>query len=207
MPEKNTTQNRRKYQTRQNILDTAHSMIVERGIEGLSIRAIAEAIDYSPAALYRYFNSKDQLVDAVRSQCFERLNNAIFERIQNAHNASQQLLLGGMAYINFASKHPVDYRLMFHLEPSSATQAENQQAAMRALLHIVRYGIESGEFATDAAYDETAIVYHCWGTVHGLAMLQSTVMRDEQATIMARTESILRRVIQGFRTDHSNSRN
>jgi len=39
---------------------------------------------------------------------------------------------------------------------------------------------------------------HCWGTVHGLAMLQTTVMLDEQARMAEVTETILRRVIAGF---------
>ena len=188
---------RRKTRTRQDIIDTTHAMIVERGIEGISIRAVADQIDYSPAALYRYFASKDELVDAVRARCFERLNAAIFERIQAAAGPAEQLLLGGLTYIDYARQHPIDYPLMFHLGPSPATQAENQKTAMRALLTIVRFGLEAGIFATHDDYDETAIVYHCWATVHGLAMLQTTVMKDEP-TITAVTEPILRKIIAGF---------
>ncbi|MBK8024209.1 MAG: TetR/AcrR family transcriptional regulator [Chloroflexi bacterium] len=189
---------RRRTRTRQDIIDATHEMIVTGGVEGLSIRAIAEQIDYSPAALYRYFGSKDELIDAVRAQCFERLNAALMVRLMGAGSIADQVLAAGLAYLEFARDYPTDYHLMFHLEPSASTQAENQQQAMQALLFMVRTGIESGAFVTSADYDETAIAYHCWSTVHGLAMLRTTVMRDEQAVFDRVSEVILRKVIDSF---------
>lgn len=185
-------------------IDTTHALIVDRGIAGLSIRAVAEEINYSPAALYRYFDSKEALVDAVRGQCFERLNTALMEAMQQVvltqadAGAAEQLFAAGLAYIHYARQHPADYHLMFQLNPSTATQAANRQVAMSALLYIVRYGIERGDFVTRPDYGEDAIIYQCWATVHGLAMLQAAVMQDEQAGITAVTEPILRQVIAGF---------
>lgn len=173
-------------------------MIVAHGVEGLSIRAVADQIDYSPPALYRYFASKEDLVDAVRAQCFERLNAYLFQSIEKATNPPDQLFAGGMAYIAYACQYPADYHLMFQLAPSAATQAANHQTAMQALLYLVRSGILSGDFVVSDDYGEASIVYHCWATVHGLAMLQNTVMHDEQSHISALTESILRKVIAGF---------
>lgn len=191
---------RRKHKTRQDIIDTTHAIIVAHGIEGVSIRAVADRIDYSPAALYRYFISKDELVDAVRAQCFDRLNTEIMSRIQESTDPAEQLLLGGMTYVEYARQNPADYLLMFRLDPSPSTQAENREMAMRALLFLLRNGIEMGAFHPRPDYDETAILYHCWGVVHGLAMLESTAMPDEQATIAAITPAILRSVINGFST-------
>ncbi len=189
---------RRKTKTRQDIINTAYDMIIEHGLDAVSLRAVAERLDYSPAALYRYFSSKDELVDAVRIKCFEQLNAAIFQRLHGVSSPARMLLVGGLAYIAFAREHPVKYHLLFHTGPSPSTQAENQKLAMRSLLYIVRHGIEMGVFATDANYTEDALVLHCWGTVHGLAMLQTTVMLDEQARMAEVTETILRRVIAGF---------
>lgn len=189
---------RRKTRTRQEFINTAYDLIIERGLEAVSLRAVADQLDYSPAALYRYFSSKDELVDAVRARCFERLNAAIFQRLHGVSSPARMLLVGAMTYIHFAREHPVEYHLMFHLGASASTQAENQKLAMRSLLYIVRHGIEMGVFATDANYTEDAIVLHCWSTVHGLAMLQTTVVGDEQARMIRVTETILERVIAGF---------
>lgn len=189
---------RRRNKTRQDILDAAHAMIVERGVEGLSLRAVSDQLDYSPAALYRHYGSKDELVDAIRAQCFERLNTAIFQRVASANGAVEQLLAGGLAYIDFARQYPIDFHLMFHFAPSASTQAENRQTAMRALLFLVRGGIESGEFVTAETYNEDAITLHCWATVHGIAILQTTVARDEPGATVTTIETILRKVIAGF---------
>lgn len=189
---------RRKAKTRQDILDAAYAMIIERGVEGLSIRAIADEIDYSPTALYRYFESKDALVDAVRGQCFERLNQALFTALQAPTTPTEQLLAAGLTYISYAHQHPTDYHLMFFLPPSASTQDDNRAVAMAALLHLVRYGIETGVIIPRPDFGEWAITYQCWATVHGLAMLQTTVMQDDQPTIAEVAEPILRQVILGF---------
>ncbi len=55
-------QARRQAQTRQNIMTNARRMIVEQGTHFLSIRALADRIDYTPVALYKYFSSKDELI-------------------------------------------------------------------------------------------------------------------------------------------------
>ncbi len=189
---------RRKTRTRQDIINTAYDLIIQHGLEAVSLRAVADHMDYSPAALYRYFSSKDELVDAVRAKCFENLNAAIFQRLHGVSSPARMLLIGGMTYIHFAREHPVEYHLMFHLGPSPSTQAENQKLAMRSLLYIIRHGIELGIFATDVNYTEDAIVLHCWSTVHGLAMLQTTVMGEEQERLLLVTETILGRVIASF---------
>lgn len=189
---------RRKTKTRQDIIDTAHTMIIERGVDGLSLRAVAQQIDYSPAALYRYFGSKEALIDAVRAQCFERLNAAIFANLQTATNPAEQLLIGGMTYIAYARHNPVDYHLMFYLDSSPATQGDNQRVAMTSLLYIVRFGLETGFFVTTDSYGEEAIVFHCWATVHGLAMIQATVLKDDPSAVANASEAILRKVIASF---------
>jgi AcrR family transcriptional regulator len=189
---------RRKSKTRQEIIDTAHLMIVEHGLDQLSLRALADEIDYSPAALYRYFGSKNDLLDAVREQCFEHLNAYILPRVQSAVTAAEQLYEGGLAYITYAAQYPADYHLMFHLEPSQVTRAENRDNTMQALLAIIEYGVATGEFKPREGYPARTIAYHCWITVHGLAMLQTTILQDEIEHVQAMSRQILRAVIRGF---------
>jgi AcrR family transcriptional regulator len=190
---------RRRLRTRQEIIEATHAMLTEQGLEALSIRAVADEINYSPAALYRYFEGKDELIDAVRADCFERLNVTILAAVGSASNSAEALLAGGLAYLAYAREHPVDYHLMFQLGPSAATQAENHHQSMRALLTIIRQGVATGEFVVREGYTEEAIAYHCWATVHGMAMLGSTVMNDQAAYSHKMNEIILRQVVAGFR--------
>ena len=200
--DKPTPQSRRQAQTRQAILENARATIAERGIAGLSIRALADSIDYTPGALYEYFRSKEDLIDAVRADCFESLNDFIAARIQSAQDAAEMLLLGGLAYIEYAGLHPQEYHIMFNMEPSRATSGEQRQIAMRSLLEIIRVGIAQGQFVVSAGYDDTVIAYHCWATVHGIASLQTTLLLAERPDIQDVIRSILQKVINGF-TLHS----
>ena len=173
-------------------------MIIKEGIGGLSIRAVADSINYTPGALYKYFGSKDELIDAVRADCFARLNTFILERIQSASDPADLLLQGGMAYIEYAGLHPQEYHLMFNMEPSWATSGEQRAIAMHSLLQIVRHGIEQGRFVPGPDYDAASIAYHCWATVHGIASLQTTVLRDERKGLLTMSRVILQKVIAGF---------
>jgi len=193
-------QARRQAQTRRDIIQNAHQMIVEQGIGGLSIRAVADSIDYTPGALYKYFSSKDELIDAVRADCFDKLNMFIATRIQGADSASGMLMNGGMAYIEYAGQHPQEYHLMFNMEPSKATSGEQREIAMTSLLMIVQMGIDQGCFLPADDYDANVIAYHCWATVHGIASLQTTVLLDERDELLAISRLILQKVIDGFTT-------
>lgn len=191
-------QARRQAQTRREIIENADQMIVEQGIGGLSIRAVADSINYTPGALYKYFDSKDELIDAVRADCFDQLNAFIGTCIEPAENAAQMLLYGGLAYIEYAGRHPQEYHLMFNMEPTRATSGEQRDVAMSSLLQIVQFGIASGEFVPTETYDAAAIATHCWATVHGIASLQTTVLLDERDELLAVSRVILQKTIDGF---------
>ena len=191
-------QQRRRAQTRQEIIDTAHRIVVEQGQASLTIRSLAERIDYTPGALYKYFASKEALIDAVREACFERLNGFIVSRLKPAGSAPDMLLTGGMAYIEYAQQHPQEYHLMFNMEPSAATSGDQRTIAMHTLLQIVQIGLDRGEIVPRADYDANAITYHCWATVHGIASLHTTIRLSERDDLLAISHTILQQVIAGF---------
>ena len=56
---------KRHLRTKQAILDAARQIIAEEGPAALSMRALADRIDYSAAGLYEYFGSKEEIIAAV----------------------------------------------------------------------------------------------------------------------------------------------
>lgn len=74
-----TPAERRKKAQEARILDAALAIVAEGGLDALSIKAIAERADYSPAALYRYFASKDELVAALAIRAVRTLGEALAE--------------------------------------------------------------------------------------------------------------------------------
>lgn len=198
-----TPQERRKEQTRRDIIETARQMIVAQGVSGFSLRALADNIDYTPGALYKYFESKEAMIDAVRRECFNGLNAFIAEHVHASANAEEMLLNGGLAYIEYASLHSQEYHLMFNMESSNATTGEERKQAMLALMHIVQAGTAQGYFIETEEYDSQTIASHCWATVHGIASLQATILIDETRDPLALSRTILKKVIEGFRSPHN----
>ena len=64
---------RDKQTMRRMILDTAMKLFVEDGYEQVSIRKIAENIEYSPATIYLYFKDKDEIFYGLHGEGFDKL--------------------------------------------------------------------------------------------------------------------------------------
>src|SRR5438132_9259136 len=73
-------QERDREAVRRSILDAARELFVIEGFQNVSIRKIAERIEYSPAAIYGYFPSKDDIFFALAEEGFRLLSEMLPER-------------------------------------------------------------------------------------------------------------------------------
>ena len=95
------------------ILDAARDLFVTHGYEAVSIRKIAERIEYSPAAIYGYFPSKDDIFFALAEEGF-RLLFSFSERPATAPETPvDRLRLMFWRYYDFTRQHPEYFALMF----------------------------------------------------------------------------------------------
>ena len=100
--------------TLEEILTIARRQISESGTEGLSMNAIAHQMGMSGPALYRYFNSRDDLVAALTSAAGSALQDFL-EIIRQEHHSdspSQRLKSVLLAYRRWAITHPAEYQLL-----------------------------------------------------------------------------------------------
>jgi AcrR family transcriptional regulator len=193
------TRGRRHARTAQAVLDAALEIISESNIEALSMREIARRIDYSPSGLYEYFASKDELLDELRRQGFEKLTEQI-KRMVHGSTASQRLLESGMAYLDFARQNPQLYLLMFNRVPAQAEEARKPErrvtnSAFAALVEIVRAGVESGAFKSTPNVSVEQLAYSNWAHVHGLAMLRLTLLSATTEDVDTLNRQVLRACI------------
>src|SRR5205807_9212512 len=104
---------RRRARTAQALLDAAMEIIAERGVEALSMREIAQRIEYSPSGLYEYYASKDEILDALRQRGFVQLTEHIEHAVQG-NTAVERLYELALAYLEFARQNRNLYLLMFY---------------------------------------------------------------------------------------------
>ncbi len=64
---------RERVEIRQKILDAARELFATEGYERVTMRRIAEAIEYSPTTIYHHFEDKDDLVNALCEKAFSAL--------------------------------------------------------------------------------------------------------------------------------------
>ena len=107
-----TPRERRHQKTKQAILQAAQDIIAEKGADGLSLREIAQRIDYSPAGLYEYFNSKDEIIAAV---CVEELEqfSTYLNRVPTGLPPAERIIQLGQAYLDFARNYPEQFVFIF----------------------------------------------------------------------------------------------
>lgn len=107
---------RLKKQVRKDIIKTARDIAKEDGWQAVSIRKIADIIEYSPPILYEYFESKDKLLETIRIDGFGALREE-FDRIKNLYrNPEKQLIEVAQSIWNFSLEQPEVFQVMFNLE-------------------------------------------------------------------------------------------
>jgi AcrR family transcriptional regulator len=109
-------QEREKTKVRQAILDAARDLFVKQGFEHVSIRKIAERIEYSPAAIYSYFASKDDIFFALSEEGFHLLCGDWFTQPEPwpaDRDPLEQIRHIGWHFYEFSGQYPEHFALMF----------------------------------------------------------------------------------------------
>jgi AcrR family transcriptional regulator len=113
---------RAKTELRLKILNTAARLFAEQGFENVTIRRISEEIEYSPATIYLHFKDKAELLDAICSQTFLKLDDAL-DRILHLNLVPVEKLRRCLReYIQFGLDHPHHYLITFCTPPPPGLQ-------------------------------------------------------------------------------------
>jgi AcrR family transcriptional regulator len=196
-----TAPRERRYQrTRRAILDAARALIVERGIAGVTLREIARRVDYSPAGIYEYFGSLGEIVVALSEEGFA-LFGTYLARVPTALPPAERLVELGLAYLAFAQQHPEEFQLIFTNFTSRLLTLEElreRSPTFGMLVRAVADGIDAGVFKSREGYGLDEMAYHCWATVHGLAMLRVNHLRNAKQDLDAIERRILEELVHAL---------
>ncbi len=184
----------------QAILEAAREIINDRGVSQLSMRAIAERIDYSTPGLYEYFNSKEEIIQALATQGHQRLRGYLLT-VDPGLPPAEYLQAIGQAYIEFALANR-DYYLLMFTTPPSAVSLETmlgESSSYPVLLQAIQRGVEAGLFQTRPGYGANEMAYSSWTLVHGIAMLRIAYLVDFPLDMAAADRETLRTFSAGLK--------
>ena len=160
------------------IMDTARTLFAAEGYEAVSMRRIADAIEYSATAIYVYFKDKDALIRELCREDFGKLA-AMSNKLGQVADPIERIRQLGHGYVRFAVKHPNHYRLMF-MTPDQNEKLDEADLARKGnpdvdgyafLLNTVREAFEAGRFLPELKSPEL-IAQTFWAVSHGVASLQ-----------------------------------
>src|SRR5436189_1090163 len=97
------------------IMDAARQVFEAEGLDGASLRAIATAAGYTPAALYFHFASKEAIYAEVLRESLTELGKAVTRAIARAKTPSDQLRAAAMAFFRYYADNPRDLDLGLYL--------------------------------------------------------------------------------------------
>src|SRR5580700_8448951 len=103
---------KQKLEIRKLILDASIKLFIDEGFGNVTIRKIADLIEYSPTTVYLYFKDKDEIFTALHDIGFQRLTEAN-QDLASIHNPLLRLHKMGENYLHFGMENPEFYNLMF----------------------------------------------------------------------------------------------
>lgn len=162
--------------TRELIIDTAREMFAELGYEAVTMRAIADRIEYTPPAIYHHFRDKDDLIAEIMDRDFLALGRQ-FGKLGRIEDPVERIRAAARAYVDFALTHPNHYKMMFMtpLPPrvysrGAIARRNPDQDAYAFLLRAVQDGMALGRFRPEYR-DPEELAQLLWSAVHGIASL------------------------------------
>ena len=161
-------------------------MIAEReGWDAVTIRRLAEEIEYSQPVLYSHFENRDAIVAAVALEGFQELSVAVREAASGSTGRRNALKNVALAYLAFALRNPSLYAAMFilptNLRFGEAETRPELRAGFEAIAAVVSPFCADVEVVTETF----------WAALHGLAELERSGRvrpgkRDERIALVVR---------------------
>ncbi len=165
---------REKDELRRRILEAATALFLEQGYESVSMRKIADRIEYAPSTIYLYFRDKVELVSSICFETFAELDRRLEAILSLRLSPIETLRRSLIDYIYFGLEHPSHYTFVFCTPPAVFRDMGPEQHAdingmAMSSFDRLRVGIkacmEDGSIRRD---DVETTAQSAWLFVHGV---------------------------------------
>jgi AcrR family transcriptional regulator len=176
---------REKSETRDRILDAARELFISEGYEGVSMRRVAEKIEYSPTAIYVHFADKAELFRELCHQDYAQLAG-VFQSSVISKDPIERIRQIGEIYMDFGLRYPNHYKFMFMTahpahepdEEDCDVKGNPEKDAYAFLKWAVVQALDAGCFREEFR-DADVVAQTLWAGVHGVIALQIAMGGDD----------------------------
>lgn len=151
----------------------ALAIIDESGLERLSIREVARRLGVSHQAPYKHFPSSDHLLAELVRQTYAQFAEHLENR-PRSDSPGDDMACMGHAYFQFATEHPLKYRLLFGTPLPNPSEHPAMMEEARKAFTILLDGVAhmKGDRSPDLQLDALFV----WAVVHGMATIMQTAV-------------------------------
>jgi AcrR family transcriptional regulator len=164
--------NREREEKRDLILEAAKRISIEEGFEKVSIRKIAEEIEYSSGTIYLYFKNRDEILFELHNIAFQKFYEQQLT-ISHIKEPLEKLREHGRVYIRFGLENPDLYELMFIVQaPGNEIETSHSWKEGMKTFDFLKQNLQE---CLDAGYfkgsDVNTLSIAMWSLVHGIVSL------------------------------------
>lgn len=152
------------------LVTAAKALIAESGVASFSLREAARVVGIDPAACYRHFRNRGDLLLALAQDGYTELARAMQDKRQAP--GGQDVLGLGRTYIEYAVNNPATFRLMFGESGVAAHDPRMRpQALERSPCELLEDALAAASAAEGIELDAPGLAQMLWAAVHGVARL------------------------------------
>lgn len=158
---------------RNNILEAAKRLFIEKGTAGTTMDDIAREADYSKTTLYAYFKSKDEIFSYIVYENMLLLKQSLVEAIKNNDTLESAYMAICQAHVDFHNNHPLYFESMVGntTEPDDENQISKEifdagEEINQIIVDFLGFWIKAGKVKPDIDTLQTA--FALWAGICGL---------------------------------------
>ncbi len=187
---------------REGIIEVSLELGGELGEEGLTMRGIAARLGVSATALYQHFESKAEILRAIRHYGLESLTDAL-RPADDRQDPVDRLHAQALHYVQFARENPWLYCILMEEDQVEwkellEEEAKGMLAPVELVRSCLRDGVDKGKFRSNL--DPDTGTFQLWAAVHGLSslLLSGRVSEQHPALPVADEEAFVRAFVAGM---------
>ncbi|WP_179030887.1 TetR/AcrR family transcriptional regulator [Paenibacillus kribbensis] len=161
---------------RRKIIEAARSLFLNQGYAEVSMRKIADQIEYSPTTIYHYFANKEAVVRELLMEGNALFLQALQQRLEEAEaaglNAMDRLKTVSDAYVRFGMANPEYYNILFISDLESVSPVSLIDSGRFKGFELLEAGLQAAmKEGSIIQEDERLIARSVWSMLHGLTSL------------------------------------
>jgi AcrR family transcriptional regulator len=173
---------RQRAELREQILAAARKIVLDEGFDALTMRKIADEIEYSAATIYLYFENREAIGRALCAEAFEHLVSYLAAALSQIADPLERLKGIGRCYARFGLENPKEYKLLFMTDAAFMATLFGELAADKDPddpgERAFQFVVDTVQACMDAGVirvgDPVIIAELAWTMVHGIVSLTLT---------------------------------